>query len=87
MATEIYAAGPWYASACTDDTDEAAVAAANANTPHPRVPWVLSRRPFEDGSPNPSDCGHDPVRPGHRHILLTALNEPEASAVPALVDA
>ncbi len=87
MPTRIYATGAFYTSACTDETDEATTAVVNAAIEH-HVPWVISRRPFADGSPNPTDCNCAPTPlPGHRHVLLTVLNEPEASPVPALVDA
>lgn len=83
MATQIYASDILYASVCTDETDEAATAVINAEIPH-FVPWIMSRRHFADGTPNPADCNHD-GRVGHRHVLFTVLNEPEASPVPAEV--
>lgn len=64
---DAYAVGLYYASACTDLDDQAAVKCMRSQ--NEMGAWEIAAEPFADGKPNGRPCG---VRPAtHRHVLFT----------------
>ena len=69
MSTTVISSGLVFLSACTDDDDDTATEAVNAQVPTGiSSRWTIHDGPFHDDSPNPSPCE---LEPGRRHILFS----------------